>query len=112
MFMSRESPLGSQVLQEARDEAAGEPMPVQADDGLSQEERAVGALVDAHKLTGRESEVLALLVQGRSVPFIQETLFISKNTANTHVRHIYQKVGVRTKQELIAEYRAVLSELG
>ena len=52
-------------------------------------------------LTSREAEILGLLVKGRSVPSICERLFITKNTVNTHIRHIYEKTGVKTKQELI-----------
>ncbi len=58
-------------------------------------------LADAFGLTQREREVLALLLKGRSIPYIKETLYISTNTAKTHVRHIYQKVGVHERQELL-----------
>lgn len=54
-----------------------------------------------HGLTEREIEILQLLLEGRSVPYIKETLYISSNTAKTHVRHIYQKMGVHNRQELI-----------
>lgn len=54
-----------------------------------------------HGLTEREVEILRLLLEGRSVPYIKETLYISSNTAKTHVRHIYQKMGVHNRQELI-----------
>ena len=70
------------------------------------DERAVARVFRLNcGLTEREEEVLILLAQGRSVPYIQEQLYISKNTVNTHVRHIYQKIGVRTKQELIGKLR-------
>lgn len=52
-------------------------------------------------LTTREQEVFALLARGRNSPFIQEALGISYNTARTHVRHIYEKCGFHTQQELI-----------
>lgn len=52
-------------------------------------------------LTEREREVFLLLARGRNTPFIMESLRISKSTAKTHVRHIYQKLGVHTRQELI-----------
>lgn len=53
-------------------------------------------------LTEREAEVLALLARGCSGPEIQERLVISQNTAKTHVRHIYRKLGVHSQRELIA----------
>lgn len=52
-------------------------------------------------LTDRESEVLYHLLRGRSSRRIQEELFISESTANTHIRHIYGKLGVHSKQELL-----------
>lgn len=52
-------------------------------------------------LTPREVEVLMLLSRGRSGPYIQEKLCVSYNTVKAHVKHIYQKTGVHTQQELI-----------
>jgi DNA-binding CsgD family transcriptional regulator len=45
--------------------------------------------------------MLLLLGQGRSVANIASTLFISENTAKSHIRSIYRKLGVHSKQELI-----------
>ncbi|MDR2381880.1 MAG: LuxR C-terminal-related transcriptional regulator [Bifidobacteriaceae bacterium] len=52
-------------------------------------------------LTERELEVALLLGKGRSLPFIQRELYIAEGTASTHLRHIYQKLGVHNRQELI-----------
>ena len=52
-------------------------------------------------LTPRETEVLALLAQGRSIPYIRDELIISRETAATHAKHIYAKLGVHSRQELI-----------
>jgi DNA-binding CsgD family transcriptional regulator len=54
-----------------------------------------------HGLTKREAEILVLLAQGRSVPYIQSALTLSEGTVRTHVSHIYTKLEVHTKQELI-----------
>lgn len=54
-----------------------------------------------YKLTKREGEVLALLARGRSATYIAEALVISSTTAKTHVKHIYQKVGIASKQVLL-----------
>lgn len=51
-------------------------------------------------LTKREIEVLHLLARGRSVPYISEKLTLSPSTIKTHVKHIYKKVDVHSKQEL------------
>ena len=53
-------------------------------------------------LTRRESQVLELLAEGLSNKNIAETLFISETTAKLHVRHIFQKLGVRTRTQAAA----------
>lgn len=52
-------------------------------------------------LTKRESEVFRLLAEGRSLPYVQEKLFISEGTARTHIKHIYTKLDVHSKQEML-----------
>lgn len=59
------------------------------------------SLTERHGLSARESQILDLLARGRSVPYIERELGITTSTAKTHVRHIYQKIGVHTKQELL-----------
>ena len=59
--------------------------------------------VGQYGLSARESEVAELLLSGRNVPAVAELLCISPSTVQTHVKHIYEKVGVRTRQELIAK---------
>ena len=48
-------------------------------------------------LTGREVEVLRLLVRGLSNKEIAEELTISRKTAGSHVEHIYAKIGVSNR---------------
>lgn len=57
-------------------------------------------------LTARETEIFALLVKGRSAPYIRDELFLSKNTVDTHIKHIYRKLDVHSKQELIDAYES------
>lgn len=52
-------------------------------------------------LTPREAEIFALLAKGRNVPYIETELVISQNTIRSHIKHIYQKAGVHSQQELI-----------
>ena len=63
------------------------------------------ALCDAvalkHALSKRETDVFKLLAQGRSQPYIRDALFLSKNTVSTHIRHIYRKLDIHSKEELI-----------
>ena len=45
--------------------------------------------------------MFGLLARGRSVPYIRDELVISKETAATHAKHVYAKLGVHSRQELI-----------
>lgn len=65
------------------------------------------ALASQYRLTPRECEVAALLAKGRSLPFVQKELFISAGTAQTHVRHIYKKMNVHTRQEFLDAFEKV-----
>ena len=62
---------------------------------------ACDAVAGEFGLSAREREVLALLARGRTQPYIREALLLSKNTVSSHVQHIYSKLGVHSKQELI-----------
>ena len=50
-------------------------------------------------LTDRETEVLDLLRQGMSNREIAKALWIAPSTAKVHVRHIFEKLGVRSRTE-------------
>ena len=50
-------------------------------------------------LSKREREVFELMIQGRTNRAIAKTLFISESTTKVHVRHIFEKLGVRTRAE-------------
>jgi LuxR family maltose regulon positive regulatory protein len=50
-------------------------------------------------LSPREKEVLALIAQGLSNAAIGKALFISPVTVKVHVRHIFDKLGVRSRAE-------------
>jgi DNA-binding NarL/FixJ family response regulator len=59
---------------------------------------------DESPLTPREEEILELLVQGFRYREIAERLFISIDTVRTHVRHIYEKMHVRSRAEAAQKY--------
>ena len=64
-------------------------------------EDACSQLSHQYGLSPREGEVFLLLARGRSQERIQEELHIARSTATTHIHHIYQKLNVHSKQELI-----------
>lgn len=52
-------------------------------------------------LTPREVEILGLIAMGRSAKYIAEELMISHNTTRTHIKHVYEKLNIHSKQELL-----------
>ncbi len=73
-------------------------------------ETALEEVAQAAGLTKRETEVTALLLEGRSLRIVQQELFISEGTARTHAKRIYAKLGVHSKQELIDYFKRHLAE--
>ncbi len=59
------------------------------------------ALSEQFGLSEREGEVLVLVAEGRSSARIQEDLTIAAGTVNYHMRNIYAKLGVHSRQEVI-----------
>jgi len=55
-------------------------------------------------LTKREEEILSCLVKGLLYKEIAGLLFIGVETVRTHLRHIYEKLQVRTRSEAIVKY--------
>lgn len=58
------------------------------------------AFAQEHDLTRREGEILKLLLEHKTNREIGEELCISTGTVKTHVRHIYEKIGVTSREEL------------
>ncbi|MBP7460079.1 MAG: helix-turn-helix transcriptional regulator [Candidatus Delongbacteria bacterium] len=54
----------------------------------------------AYELSKRESEIVLLLLEGKSYIQIASELFISPETVKTHLKKIYRKSGVSNKMEL------------
>lgn len=54
-------------------------------------------------LSPREHEILALTADGRSAPDIAKDLQISTATVKTHLRNIYEKLGVSERAAAVAE---------
>lgn len=63
--------------------------------------RRCRALAESCDLSERQMEVLILIAQGRNAKYIQGALTISLSTAQTHIRNIYRKAGVHSRQELL-----------
>lgn len=62
----------------------------------------IGNLGDLYNLTDREKEVFHLLAQGKSNIEIAHDMFISEGTVKAHLHHIYTKLNVRSRKELVS----------
>lgn len=67
---------------------------------------AVARISRERSLTGRETQTLALLAEGRNVPFIADELGLSADTVRTYIKGIHAKLGVHSRQELISFVRS------
>lgn len=64
-------------------------------------EEACTRIVSEFALSKREAEILPFALRGRTSERIASEFFITKNTVDTHMRRIYAKCGVHSRQELI-----------
>jgi DNA-binding CsgD family transcriptional regulator len=55
----------------------------------------------AYHLSPREREVLEFIANGLSTPFIADKLCISRSSVKTHIKHIYRKLDVHKRDDLI-----------
>lgn len=58
-------------------------------------------IAEEAKLSPRETEILTIWLNGHNAAYIEETLHISRNTVKTHLKHIYQKTGIASKEDLL-----------
>ncbi len=60
-------------------------------------------IVQAYNLTKRESEIMQCVLRGLSTGEISATYQISSNTVQDHLKSIFEKVGVRSRRELVGQ---------
>ena len=62
---------------------------------------SVAIVLAAYGLSPREQDVARLVVRGLSTSAISETLRISPHTVQDHLKSIFDKVGVRSRRDLV-----------
>jgi DNA-binding CsgD family transcriptional regulator len=60
-------------------------------------------IVDAYGLTKREGEITRLVLRGLSTAEVFRELHIAPNTVRDHYKSIFDKVGVRSRRELLGQ---------
>jgi DNA-binding CsgD family transcriptional regulator len=58
-------------------------------------------LAEQHGLSAREREVFLYLARGYSHVYIAKELYVSENTVHTHVKHIYGKLDISSREALL-----------
>jgi DNA-binding CsgD family transcriptional regulator len=59
------------------------------------------SVIEHFSLTERQGEVLFLLAQGKSAKMMQTKLSLAAGTINTHISHIYRRLNISSRDELI-----------
>lgn len=59
------------------------------------------AISHIEALTGREQAVLAYIAVGHTLDQAAQRLGVSRNTAHTHLKHIYDKLGISSRVEAV-----------
>ncbi|WP_434277988.1 response regulator transcription factor [Acinetobacter sp. CE-15] len=63
--------------------------------------------LDLHHMTKKEQEIIKLICAGKNNEQIAQMLFISMSTVKTHIQHIFQKIGVNSKHQLVTKLFAI-----
>ncbi len=69
--------------------------------GPAQSEEIAWLTVASYELSPREEEVVRQVVRGLSTKQIAEELFIAEHTVQRHLSNIFEKVGVRSRRDLV-----------
>ena len=72
-----------------------------ADTRLQAMQGSIGELGRQFLLSPREMEVLTLYALGYTQKRVANELFITESTAHAHIKHIYEKTGMHSRQEII-----------
>lgn len=67
-------------------------------------QKPAAVMAEAQSLSPREAEVLNLLAKGFLYKEIADQMKVSYATVHTHIRHIYEKLHVRSRTEAVAKH--------
>lgn len=86
--------------------------PTASDDSrLGFDPEETGRVASMLALSPREAQVAVLLCQSKSVGYISKKLGVANSTTKTHVRHVYEKANVHSRDELQLELERLLKAM-
>ena len=68
--------------------------------GISTDNR-LEQIAEKYQLSRRKREIFMYIAKGRSAVWVADLLVVSENTIRSHMRRMYEKLGVHSKQELL-----------
>jgi DNA-binding CsgD family transcriptional regulator len=72
----------------------------------AQAQATMPVLLSAYGLTTREADVARLVLRGLSTTAISNTLHISRNTVQDHLKAVFDKSGVHSRRDLVGRFLA------
>ncbi len=78
----------------------GHQLPVK-DSQSTRQQTSLEALSEQYHLTSREQDVIRLIVQGHQNKEISKALLVTVSTVKKHITNIYQKLGIKSRDELM-----------
>ena len=104
-YMLKQTPPAELLMAIKEVNAGGSPMSSHIARKIVQSfQRSPSAAAEAESLSPREAEVLDLLAKGFLYKEIAEQMKVSYATVHTHIRHIYEKLHVRSRTEAVAKH--------
>jgi DNA-binding CsgD family transcriptional regulator len=70
----------------------------------AQAQATAPVLLSAYGLTAREADVARLVLRGLSTTAIADSLYISANTVQDHLKAVFDKTGVRSRRDLVGQF--------
>ena len=70
----------------------------------------VQMMASRYDLSGRETDILRLILDGKTNKEISDKLYISDNTVKFHVRNLLRKTGCSRRKELLALHESIRNE--
>jgi DNA-binding CsgD family transcriptional regulator len=61
----------------------------------------IGRMASEFNLTNRETEILELLLKGKSIKEISQDIYISESTVQKHIYSVYKKLKIKNRMQLL-----------